>query len=191
MIDIRCKWNIKAEQREIVGVFGLQGGIGVSHLCVALYQYMESAMNFASAIIDFSASKDLCRMEGAKKHSLCVFDGDEDGVGRAMEGRCTHLILDLGCSLAGKRNDFYYCSRRIILGSLQPWKEEAFGRFLESAADSPLPLEEALFLVNCPSEKAVHEYGKKYHVTMLQMPFIQNPYRIDRGLYEFLQMIMR
>lgn len=97
------------------------------------------------------------------------------------------LILDSGSVAETDLSEFLRCDRKLVLGSLAPWKrwqlEDFFNRFGSAAS-----LGEGFFtLLREGSQGDLNRFAREHHVATRAVPFIQDPLRIEKQHFAFLE----
>ncbi len=177
----------------IIAVCGAQRGVGTTQFCIMLARYYELAKNKKTVIIDLSESLELYRNNklASNREKLCTkVLGGEDALDLALEEDYEYLILDLGADFIKHKRDFYYSYTKIILASLKPWKVDTFSRFLGAHIPESMRCGEVLFIANSAADKAIADFEKRENIRIIPMPHLENPMRIDRESYGFLQGIL-
>lgn len=101
-----------------------------------------------------------------------------------------YLILDLGSIQEACTTELLRCDSKLVLGSLAPWKTENFKQFFLNFEQAQNLREGFLYLVQMGNVKTIREFSRLYHITMQNIPFIKNPFRIEKEQFTFLQDII-
>ncbi len=101
-----------------------------------------------------------------------------------------YLILDMGSLKEADLSEFLRCSRKLVLGSLAPWKIGNYQDFFEHFGNTLKLGEGFCYLVQTGTQKCIHDFSKKYLVSMQSVPFIQNPFRIEKELFLFFEELL-
>lgn len=98
------------------------------------------------------------------------------------------LILDIGHLSEADFSEFLRCDCKIILGGLAPWKTwkyEEFFRLFDNAIDLGEGFD---YLVQTGTiAKTLSHFSKSHHISLSEVPFIKNPFCIDKQLFPFLE----
>ena len=97
-----------------------------------------------------------------------------------------YLILDAGALDEGLFPEFLRCDRKFVLGSLAPWKSWEYESFFQKFTDNIHLGEGFDYLVQTGSTKESVSFSKTHRIKMQTVPFIKNPFRIEKELFPFL-----
>lgn len=98
------------------------------------------------------------------------------------------LILDVGCLGEADFSEFLRCDRKIILGDLAPWKTWKYEEFFR-LFDNAINLGEGFdYLVQTGTlAKNLSHFSKSHRISLSEVPFIKNPFCIEKQLFPFLE----
>lgn len=101
-----------------------------------------------------------------------------------------YLVLDIGSQKEADYSEFLRCDRKLVVGSVAPWKlwryEEFFRQF-----DNLQNLGEGFhYLLQMGSWADASRFTKSHHISMIPIPFIKNPFRIEKELFLFLEELL-
>lgn len=96
------------------------------------------------------------------------------------------LIFDVGTLEDGMFSEFLRCDRKLILGSLAPWKSWKYEAFFQKLTDTMNVGEGFDYLVQTGSTKELASFSKTHHIKMQVVPFIKDPFHIEKELFPFL-----
>lgn len=97
-----------------------------------------------------------------------------------------YLILDMGTQDEGAFSEFLRCDRKLILGSLAPWKVWKYEAFFQKIGNNINLREGFDYLVQTGSKQEILLFSKAYRIKMQCVPFIKNPFSIEKELFPFL-----
>ena len=86
--------------------------------------------------------------------------------------------------------EFLRCDRKIVIGSLAPWKEQLYHKFIQSTFIGQKSGEDFYYLVLFGEGNDMQAFRKKYHLSMAQIPFFKNPFHIEKEQFPFLQELL-
>lgn len=96
------------------------------------------------------------------------------------------LILDTGVLGGNAFSELLRCDRKLILGSLAPWKSWKYEAFFQQF-ENTINLGEGFdYLVQTGTVQDVFRFSKTHHIKMQTVPFIKNPFSIEKELFPFL-----
>ncbi len=186
----------KLKEKISIGIIGIGMGCGATHLTIALANYLQSGLGKKTAVIELSGREDLksmIRKEGrGKQKILDVRYFTDICVGKIpeiMNSGYEVFLLDLGGDYKAAREEFLRCDRKIVIGSISPWRSFAYEKFIENAiASENCKLWEFLVLsANILDKKKIQ---KRYGMHLLSVPWIENPFYLNKEDIMFLQKII-
>ncbi len=170
-------------------------GCGTTHLTIALANYLQSALGRKTAVIEWSGQHDLKDMigkEGGRQKLAGVQYFTDIKVGNIPEivnSRYEAFVLDLGADYTASREEFLRCDRKIVTGSISPWKVSAYEHFLKNviASENYETWEFLVLFANLADKKIIQ---KRYGMHMISIPWIENPFYLKKEDLLFLQKII-
>lgn len=96
------------------------------------------------------------------------------------------LILDIGAQDECSFSEFLRCDRKLILGSLAPWKSWKYEAFFQKFENSINLREGFDYLVQTGTKHEIFRFSKAHHIKMQAVPFIKDPFSIEKELFPFL-----
>lgn len=186
----------KLKEKVSIGIIGIEPGCGVTHLAIALANYMQSGLGRKAALLELSGKhelKDMIQKEGDKnKNLLGVHYFTDICVGKIpeiMNSKYEVFILDLGADYAMAREEFLRCDYKIVSGSISPWKISIYEHFLNNVivAENYESWEFLVLFANISDKKNVQ---KRCGVRLMNIPWIENPFYLKKEDLMFLQKIV-
>lgn len=101
-----------------------------------------------------------------------------------------YLILDLGSSTETDLSEFLRCDRKFLLGSLSLWKTWEYESFYEHLSHLTNLGEGYHYLVQTGTTQNISHFSKEHHIKMFEVPFIKNPFRIEKELFLFFEELL-
>lgn len=121
---------------------------------------------------------------------ICCFSG-RDTQTLSLKEQYPVQVLDFGNDFQAAGRLFPLCDRKIIVGSLSPWKSDSYECFLTVLEKSGYPADSFSFLSRNENGQIVRKLKKEYGVTILPEPFFPDPYRIEQKYFEFFQKLVQ
>lgn len=186
----------KLKEKVSIGIIGIGKGCGATHLVVALANYLQSALGKKTAVIELSGQqelKELIGKEGDKRQKLFGVSYFTDicvgNIPEIMNSRYDAFVLDLGADYETAREEFLRCDRKIVVGSISPWKAFAYEHFLNTitATENYEAWEFLVLFANVLDKKRLQ---KRYGMYMISIPWIENPFCLKQEDMQFLQKII-
>ncbi len=186
----------RMKEKISIGIIGIGMGCGVTHLTIALANYLQSGTGKQTAVIELSGRhelKDMIQKEGNHKQELLgVHYFTDVSIGKIAEiinSRYEAFVLDLGGDYDAAREEFLRCDHKIVIGSVCPWKITAYEHFLKNikASENYERWEFLVFIPNLMDKKSIQ---KRLGMRMLSIPWIENPFYLKKEDMIFLQKII-
>lgn len=102
-----------------------------------------------------------------------------------MNRRYDYLILDMGSQNEADLSEFLRCNRKLVLGSLAPWKVQSYLAFFDQFHHICNVRKDFCYFSQWGSEKDNRTFSKAHHISMQNIPFIRNPFCIEKQLFLF------
>ena len=127
----------------VVGITGTGRGTGVTHLSVLAANYMASALQRRTAVIEWNdhgtwkTMKDICQAGSAKQADSADYrykifgvtyymQGAPRVLASCLDGTYDEIIIDFGELRPSIRAEWLRCEVKIVMTALSEWKLEAF-----------------------------------------------------------------
>lgn len=101
-----------------------------------------------------------------------------------------YLILDMGALDETDVSEFLRCDRKLVLGSLAPWKLRKYEAFFEQFDHYTNLGEGFCYLVQTGANEALSGFSKTRNIRLHSVPFIGNPFRIDKDQFSFFSTLL-
>lgn len=109
-----------------------------------------------------------------------------------MNAGYQYLILDFGVITESAFREFIRCNRKLVIGSLCPWKQESFYGFFHHYNLEKLR-ESFLFLSLYGKQADIWKLSRKTHTPhkyFQELPFLENPFHIEPKQFAFLEKLL-
>lgn len=209
-----------------VGIIGCDGGIGVTHLGIALCSYCASKRRGRTAFIELHERTEIAQL--CPKQDLSAVMAQSAAISLAADKPGTplsaahvrqyphfrlhgvdyyprtsgsalpsllnqgydYLILDLGSRTEADISEFLRCDKKLVLGSPALWKLWSYESFFQSIGNSINLGEGLCYLVQTGNLKNLTRIAKLHHIEFSNVPFIKNPFRIEKELFLFFETLL-
>lgn len=101
-----------------------------------------------------------------------------------------YLILDLGAIAEADISEFLRCDKKLVIGSTAPWKLWKYEEFFQKFENCINLREGFCYLVETGTEKEVQRISKLHQVAMQIIPFIRDPFRIEKEQFLFFGILL-
>lgn len=186
---------------------GCSPGIGVTHLAVSLCNYCASKQRLRCALLELHSRDELSVLCPDHDDSMQAASGDAHPCftlhnvdyyprvyGSEMPSLLNrgydYLILDMGALGEADISEFLRCDRKLIIGSLAPWKLRKYEAFFKQFDRYTNLGEGFCYLVQTGVNETLSDFSKAQNVRMHNVPFIGNPFRIDKDLFPFFSTLL-
>lgn len=185
-----------------IGICGCERGCGVTHFTIALANYCASKLCRSTACLELNQTGAFRRLTQFSSASLSQIKGHSVisiyDVDYYPELFCTdipeiynigycYLLFDFGILTEETYNELLRCDHKIIIGSLVPWNADCYHNFFQKYIYRQKTREGFYYLVLFGGKKDMHDFSGKRHIYMRQLPFLKNPFCIEKEHFVFLQ----
>lgn len=84
-------------------------------------------------------------------------------------------------------DEFLRCDRKILLGSLSPWRQYRYGDFLTNFFKTYQNHGTIVYLALFGIKDDLMEFSHRYHIYMQGVPFLANPFQLRKENLSFLE----
>ena len=209
----------RERSRTTIGIAGCCPGCGVTHLAVALSCFCSSKLRKKTAYLELHERNEISSLFSNENPFSCENTFSRGGQIALCKEKQTdasihrrridyypnvaceqvpvllnrgyeYLILDLGSSQEAKKSEFLRCDIKLVLGSLAPWKVSYYNNFLKEYSFGDQAGQCILYFVQSGSRKTTTLFSKEHHISVQNIPFIKNPFQIEKELFSFLQNVV-
>lgn len=187
----------KQKERKTIGFYGVDSGVGTTHLTVAAANFAVNEWGVSAAVAELGSRPCIRDMD------VCEQDGDHfaiDGVDfypqmesaqmlQLLNSAYRYLMLDMGCDESGWQ-EFLRCDLKYVVASFSPWRIRQAENFMDlHEHDHSINYITALLTVtgNVYEKK---KFQRKYHVPVRTIPFVADPFRLAKDQLSFFQELL-
>ncbi len=188
----------------IIGIAGAGRGTGVTHMCILTANYMASALDRRTALIQWNdhggleglreiCLADLKQCTDIEAHKYKIFGvtyythGSPQILTGCLDGPYEETIIDFGELRQEVREDWLRCSVQILMGALCEWKLKAF---LGHLAEDRGGRGRRIYMAAFGSEDMRKQIERRFRITLIRVPFSADAFSVDRGLMEWFDRIL-
>lgn len=172
----------------------------MTHLAITLCNYCASKQKKSCAYLELHARNEISQLVSLQTlasskteprhfrlHDVDYYPAvSESDVPELLNLGYDYLILDIGTQDEGAFSEFLRCDRKLVLGSLSAWKAWKYEAFFQRIEDN-INLREGMdYLVQTGSRQEILRFSKTHHIHMQPVPFIKNPFSIEKELFPLL-----
>lgn len=190
-----------------IGIVGCSSGSGVTHLGIALSVFCSSKLRKRTAFIELHTRNEIsqlvpdyifqnpaCMSQTHPHFSLHGIDfypcASSNDIPFLLNLGYEYIIMDLGCQTEAIFSEFFRCDRKLVLGSLSSWKIRDYQKCLESFQQNVSLGEGFFYLVQSGIFKNISHFSRSWHITMHNVPFINNPFLISKEVFVFFETLL-
>ncbi len=174
---------------------GVTPGIGVTHLGISLANYSVSQERRKTAVVELSGNHAFEKLTGTSEpfewNRIIMYPNRrKHQVADIINGDYEVVIFDMGCSYYKNRDELLRCDRKLILGTLAPWRKEEYIRFVREEMDEDRYARCMMFLTYNGNKKDKREFFKLTGQTVETIPYFPEPLSVEKNRYEFFRGIL-
>lgn len=179
----------------------------MTHLAISLCNYCASKQRLRCALLELHGRDELITLCPETGGSAQFAAGDTrpcftlhnvDYYPRVYGGEIPsllnrgydYLIFDTGALDETDISEFLRCDRKLVLGSLAPWKRRKYEAFFEQFDRYTNLGEGFCYLVQTGVKETLSDFSKARNIDVHSVPFIGNPFRIDKELFPFFSALL-
>lgn len=169
--------------------------MGVTHLVMTLANYSVSHRRRKTAIVEFSGNHDLEKMTGTSEpfewnRIICYPNLASSRIADVINGDFEVIIFDMGSSYYRIRNELLRCDRKMILGSLVPWRKPDYVRFVMEEMGEDRFARNVTYLTINGSKKDKKDFYKITGQMVTPAPYFPELLPAGRGRYDFFEQLI-
>lgn len=183
--------SFNRQKTVVIGVIGACHGVGVTHFCIWLANYMANVERRKTALLewnnhgDFQEIEKICLRKNKQATKFQIFDvdyfknGQADLVELCIKNNYERVLIDFGTGCKENRTNLLISDEKIIIGSLNEWKLSAFVELLKE-----LPSKEKSwnYLIAFGDEKTRRELAKEWKIPLFRIPLSADAFSLDQRL---------
>lgn len=176
------------EERKSIGIFGVQQGVGVTHLCTALTHYCADCLKSHTALVELSGNHELEELQkqqqgkwGRPDRKHYFANAGSDNMPEYIRQGYEYYIIDGGSEFYRIRREFLRCDRKLILVSLSPWKRKELEYFMSVIWEEEKCLDNVTFLAQFGMKKDKKRFSETIPHTNPYPSFYGGPASFKRS----------
>ncbi|BCN32825.1 hypothetical protein [Anaeromicropila herbilytica] len=190
---------LEKNKKIIIGVIGTHRGVGVTHLCVMLSNYLSEVMGKRTAVLECNTHNDFSYIqmvyEGMAHKAINgkafqVYDTSyyknvtQKEIADILNNNFDYIIMDLGTDRDNE--EFLRCNCKLVVSSLCDWKRHELIKFLHYAETMNGYLEwEYLVLYGDKSDLKEIKHNWNIHLNLI--PFETDPFQVSKEVLNLFQ----
>ncbi len=186
---------------------GCEHGCGVTHLSIALANYCASKLQGKTACLELNRPGNFLALSpglsplSVPQTTFCdtgfsIYGADyyptvrADDIPLLLNADYSYYILDMGDVSQADWNEYLRCDRKLIIGSLAPWKRSCYESLFCKYSTSLKNGGGFVYLVQTGNRHDITDFAKKNGISMERIPFLPNPFQIGREHFAFLEQLL-
>lgn len=193
----RIKSIKEIRPRISIGIMGQDSGLGVTHLSIALANYIGGYLHARTAFVELGERDAMLGLsETGVEESFCkkgvdyypaVSNGD---LGYILNMDYEYTIIDLGVDSRKAREELMRCNGKLIVGSLSAWRKSEYYDYIDRLEKHTGDLDMYTFLALFGDKIEIKKCRRTFKIQVKGIPFIANPFCIDEKEIPFLQSLI-
>lgn len=175
---------------------GVTSKMGVTHICLSLANFIHSVLRQKVIYIEFKADSSLLGVVGENPVKLYetsgykykgvtyVLTNDVSTVHSLMSKLNCWVIIDMSELTNETKTIFNRCNKQIVIGSLRPWCERDYYRFIDNNLDQKEINQVKLYNINRRNDKKT--FKQIYGQNLYEMPYIKDPFSLREDEFDGL-----
>ena len=190
------KEKIKTNKK--ICVVGVSRKSGVTHLCLALANYLCSVLGLKVIYVELSKESQLLSVVGRKQvligdmigyeymGVMYILSNDIAKIQKIMMNENAWFVVDMENLNNETQTIFTNCNNRIILGSLSPWCKRESYDFLIQKNILEYDTNRMTFLIRNKTTKEEILFAKNFDIKTKDLPVINDPFSLKENEFEVL-----
>lgn len=185
------------KKQQLIGVWGIQSGCGVTHMAIATAIYAKQVWNHKVAYIEFNTSNQMACLLGDQRYwqEEFLYEGirffsnvTQQKLWQILKMGYEILILDLGTRGEEIPKELSLCHTKLVVADGAKWKRSGLEALL-----SKIEKEEARqyqFLISFAGKQEVKKLRRDYPIHFYPIPYQQDAFCLNLPMIELLETLM-
>ncbi|MCI8576715.1 MAG: hypothetical protein HFG64_04200 [Lachnospiraceae bacterium] len=162
--------------------------MGVTHLCIWLANYLTGVRRRRCAVLEWNTHGDLHRLGGSRILEVDYYgQAGAPVMAQCLNGKYQCIITDFGEITKQGVVECTRCDRKIVTGSLSPWKMDVFMETLEWGKDLDNSWQ---FVAAFGSEAARKQMEQGWKISILRIPTSADAFVVTRADMDFFERLL-
>ena len=185
--------------KQKICVVGVAPKSGVTHICISLANFIHSVLRQKVLYIEFRADSSLLGVVGLNQVKLSEITGykykgvtyvltnDVSTVHTLMAQTNCWIIVDMNNLTSETKTIFNNCNKRIVIGSLRPWCEREYYKFIDLNLEKIEKNQVDLYIINKINKRKNEKHFKQiYGQNLYEIPYIEDPFSLKEEEFDGL-----
>ena len=194
---IRIKSVKEVKPQVSVGIMGYEHGMGVTHLSIALADYTSHWLHARTAVVEYGERDTLAGLsatgvaENFRRDGVDYFPAATSrDLGFIYNMNYEYIIQDLGCDSRSAREELMRCSRKLVVGSLCPWRKRAYYDYIQRLLKNMGNSDIFTFLALFEDKIEIKKCRRACKVQVKSIPFMEDPFCVSKRETSFLHSLV-
>ncbi len=191
----------KKEEKTIIGICGVNRGVGAMHTALTMANYLRSKKKRPVIFIELSEKSRIYEMvcENKMKVEASVGYGymgvkyivsssinEAMSTIRSTKDNVIVLIENLDKSTAKVWN---VCHKKMVIGSMKPWNKQDYVGFIREKIIKEYDMRQISFYGNSLLKKETRDFNKMYECQIKAIPYIEDPFSLSEKDFKRIESI--
>ncbi|MDF2587298.1 MAG: hypothetical protein K0S41_1139 [Anaerocolumna sp.] len=188
----------------IIGVMGTHKGVGVTHSCILLANYLGRCLGKKTALIECYPQNDFKFIEDElvsndnnmkesksfELHKVTYYKSIKSReISEIIGDDYDCVVLDLGCDLINGKYEFLRCDKKLVISSMIPWKLHELDKFVMNNEHIKNSYQ-WIYLIPFGSKKDINIIKKDFNLKVNQIPCEPDPFIISSSVIQLFQTVI-
>lgn len=185
------------KNQRLIGVLGIRGGGGVTHMAIATAVYVKQILKHRTAYIEFNTSNQITSLVGEKRYRQEEFSyqgirfyanvTSEKFLQIQSMGYET-LVLDMGAKGGRPPQEFRLCHTKLILADGAKWKRNGLDDWLKKMEKEEVS--QYQFLIPFARKQVIRTLKHDYTANFNSIPYQQDAFCLNLPMIELLETLL-
>ncbi len=197
------KRKFKTKKKNIC-VVGVSQKAGVTHICLSMANFLHSVLRQKVVYVELREDSSLLSVVGHKQVKLndnvgyeykgvtYVLTEDVKVVLTLMNTLDAWFIIDMSNLTDETKTIFTNCNKRIVIGSLSPWCQREYLRFIDILKKKHIDISQVTsYKLNRNENKTKNKFETIYGQKTLTLPLIEDPFSLREEEFDVIMDMIR
>lgn len=160
--------------------------------------YLCSKRRFRTAYIEINGTDEISSLaDGDDTPFLCCEvtlypDATFSRLGEILSHGFQFCILDFGLLHPNNYREFMQCDRGFVIGSIAPWKQDSYARFLKKYFPKKSEYSDHIrYLAALGIKDQVKSFSKRCRIPVTAFPYLEQPFQLSSADWQFFQLLLQ
>ncbi len=182
----------------MIALGSIEHGIGVTHISLALSNFLCNKLGKKTAYIELNATNQICSLAPGTGNTSFTYIGIHvfpcttfTSLPEILRMEFDYFILDMGVLNTYTAKEFFKFEKQFLVCSLSKWKQKQTLAKLEQLLKENYIQSGCLVVLSTSNIKESHiPISNRLHLKIGSIPFISNPFQLHPEFFTFLQKLI-